>query len=552
MQMTAAEIYESVTNGGTSDFADLVTVLNENKPWCLIGGLAVNCYVEPVYTVDVDLVVVAANLPQIEAALVTPFEHSTNAQRSSSKLNIQFTTDSRYQDFLAKAAEREVLGLYIPVTSLEDIIRGKVWAWQDATPQLSKRKKDELDHPNRRSVSTAAVSSSQANRGATMRSVSHAVAGVLIVAALILARSPSCFAQADPASEPAVLAVAKVLPAVVNINTERVVRRTVRDPFEDVYAQFFGYNRIRPRQIRQTLQSLGSGFIIDPGGYIVTNQHVVERAADLKIHVTTNDGKTYNAHYIAGDDKTDLAFIKIDAQSAFPFISLDNISPNLLGQTVIVVGNAVGYGSSISRGVLSAVKRNITVDDTEYKDLVQTDAAINPGNSGGPVIDVSGRLVGIASAKMAFTPQGVPTQGLGFAIPAQVVRESVNRFKKTARIQPTTKTVPVTEETSTSNAEKLFGMQLQNLSQELSNALGYAKGRGVLIAAVEPGSPADEAGAERGLVIYRVGKYDVSSVKEVEELLRSVDSGADVEFAVGVIGADGKNRQLANVSLKAR
>ena len=368
----------------------------------------------------------------------------------------------------------------------------------------------------------------------------------------MLAMSASCFAQADPASEPAVLAVGKVLPAVVNINTERVVRRTVRDPFEDVYAQFFGYNRIRPRQIRQTLQSLGSGFIIDPGGDIVTNQHVVERAADLKIHVTTNDGKTYNAHYIAGDDKTDLAFIKIDAQSAFPFISLDNISPNLLGETVIVVGNAVGYGSSISRGVLSAVKRNITVDDTEYKDLVQTDAAINPGNSGGPVIDVSGRLVGIASAKMAFTPQGVPTQGLGFAIPAQVVRDSVNRFKKTARIQPTTKTAPVTEETSLSNAEKLFGMQLQNLSQELSDALGYAKGRGVLIAAVEPGSPADEAGAVRGLVIYRVGKYEVSSVKQVEELFRSVDSGADVEFTVGVMGADGQNRQLANVSLKAR
>ena len=192
---------------------------------------------------------------------------------------------------------------------------------------------------------------------------------LLIASVLVLAFSASSFAQADPASEPAVLAVAKVLPAVVNINTERVVRRTVRDPFEDVYAQFFGYNRVRPRQIRQTLQSLGSGFIIDPGGYIVTNQHVVERAADLKIHVTTNDGKTYNAHYIAGDDKTDLAFIKIDAQSAFPFISLDNISPNLLGQTVIVVGNAVGYGSSISRGVLSAVKRNITVDDTEYKDL---------------------------------------------------------------------------------------------------------------------------------------------------------------------------------------
>jgi len=368
----------------------------------------------------------------------------------------------------------------------------------------------------------------------------------------MLAMSASCFAQAEPASEPAVLAVAKVLPAVVNINTERVVRRTVRDPFEDVYAQFFGYDRIRPRQIRQTLQSLGSGFIIDPAGYIVTNQHVVERAADLKIHVTTNDGKTYNAHYIAGDDKTDLAFIKIDAQTAFPFINLDNISPNLLGQTVIVVGNAVGYGSSISRGVLSAVKRNITVDETEYKDLVQTDAAINPGNSGGPVIDISGRLVGIASAKMAFTPQGVPTQGLGFAIPAEVVRDGVNRFRKTARIQPTTKTAPATNETSISRAEKLFGIQLQNLSQELSDALGYAPGRGVLIAAVEPDSPAEEAGIERGLVIYRTGKSEVNSVKQVEELLQSVDSGADVEFTVGVIGAEGQSRQLVKVSFKAR
>ena len=105
-----------------------------------------------------------------------------------------------------------------------------------------------------------------------------------------------------------------MLPAVVNINTERVVRRTVRDPFEDFTRNSSAITAVRPREIRQTLQSLGSGFIIDPAGYIVTNQHVVERAADLKIHVTTNDGKTYNAHYIAGDDKTDLAFIKIDAQ----------------------------------------------------------------------------------------------------------------------------------------------------------------------------------------------------------------------------------------------
>jgi serine protease Do len=375
---------------------------------------------------------------------------------------------------------------------------------------------------------------------------------LFIASVFICVGSMRCFAQADPASEPAVLAVAKVLPTVVNINTERVVRRTVRDPFEDFYSQFFGYNRGRTRQIRQTLQSLGSGFIIDPGGYIVTNQHVVERAADLKIHVTTNDGKTYSAHYIAGDDKTDLAFIKIDAQSDFPFINLDNISPNLLGETVIVVGNAVGYGSSISRGVLSAVKRNITVDDVEYKDLVQTDAAINPGNSGGPVIDLSGRLVGISSAKMAFTPQGVPTQGLGFAIPAEVVRDSVNRFKKIAQKRAGLKNEAARAETSASNAEKLFGMQLQTLSQELSDALGYARGRGVLITAVEPGSPADEAGMERGMVVYRVGKSDVTSVRQVEALLASIQSGSNVDFTVGVIRSGGQNRELGAVSLTAR
>ena len=145
-----------------------MTVLNRNKPWCLIGGLAVNCYVEPVYTVDVDLVVVAANLPQIERELeavgfkVRRFEHSTNAQRAGSKLNIQFTTDS--QDFLASANEREVLGVRIPVAGLEDIVRGKVWAWQDEQRTSTKRKKDALDlmriaeaHPKSRGLIPAEI-----------------------------------------------------------------------------------------------------------------------------------------------------------------------------------------------------------------------------------------------------------------------------------------------------------------------------------------------------------------------------------------------------------
>jgi serine protease Do len=360
------------------------------------------------------------------------------------------------------------------------------------------------------------------------------------------------FAQADPASEPAVIALGKVLPAVVNINTERVVRRRVRDPFEDFAAQYFGNYRSQPREITQKLQSLGSGFIVDPAGYIVTNEHVVQRAADLKIEVTMNDGKVYNARYITGDAKKDLAFLKIEAKADFPFIDLNNISPNLLGQTVLVVGNALGYGSSISRGVLSGSKRDITIEDVEYKNLLQTDAAINPGNSGGPVIDLSGKLVGVSSAKMAFTPQGVPTQGLGFAIPADTVRDSVTQFKEVAKNQPSPK--PKANETTepSSNAQRLFGMQLQNLTPDLTDALGYASGKGVLISAVEPDSPADRAGIQRGLVIYRIGRYNITTVKQAEGLLGRASSGSEVDFTVGIIRANGGGQAMETVPLTAR
>jgi acetolactate synthase regulatory subunit len=148
--MTATEIYESVTNGGSSDFAEVAVVLDRYRPWYLIGALAVKCYVEPVYTVDVDLVVVKASLERIGRELepagfrVKELEPSMNAQRSGSKLNVQFTTDPRYQEFLDSATEREVLGMRVPVAGLKDL-RGKVWAWQDEQRRSTKRKKVELD-----------------------------------------------------------------------------------------------------------------------------------------------------------------------------------------------------------------------------------------------------------------------------------------------------------------------------------------------------------------------------------------------------------------------
>jgi hypothetical protein len=149
--MTESEIFESVTSGGSSDFATLVNILNRHSPWCLIGGLAVNCYVEPVYTLDADIVVVSSELQEIKNELVSAgfevqdFPHSLNARMPGSDLRIQLTLDPRYQEFLTTSENLEVLGQQVPVASLENVARGKVWAWSDNQRRASKRKKDELD-----------------------------------------------------------------------------------------------------------------------------------------------------------------------------------------------------------------------------------------------------------------------------------------------------------------------------------------------------------------------------------------------------------------------
>jgi hypothetical protein len=149
--MTASEVFEAVTGSGSSDFALVVGILNRRGAWCLIGGLAVNCYVEPVYTLDADIVVIASELPAIKDELINAgfsveeFPHSLNARMPKSDLRVQFSIDPRYQEFVNETTIRDVLGQQVPVASLANIVRGKIWAWTDEGRRLSKRKKDELD-----------------------------------------------------------------------------------------------------------------------------------------------------------------------------------------------------------------------------------------------------------------------------------------------------------------------------------------------------------------------------------------------------------------------
>jgi serine protease Do len=231
-----------------------------------------------------------------------------------------------------------------------------------------------------------------------------------------------CQALCDAAELPApssarrdatVLAIEKAYRTVVNISTERIVRRGYRDPFEDLLYEFYGYRR---PQRTYTSYSLGSGVIVERSGYIVTNQHVVERAS--KISVTLADGSKHEARYVNGSTKHDLAVLKIEPKQPLQAIELAADGDLLLGETVIALGDPYGLENTISHGVLSAKNRKATWEgEVVFEDMLQTDAAINPGNSGGALINLDGRLIGINTAMMA------EAQGIGFAIPVKRVRQ---------------------------------------------------------------------------------------------------------------------------------
>lgn len=274
---------------------------------------------------------------------------------------------------------------------------------------------------------------------------------------------------------------------VVHISTSAIVKGNnfQRNPFFD---RFFPD---MPKERRQS--ALGSGFIISEDGYIVTNNHVVEKAD--KIRVTLYDEREFDAEVIGTDPRTDLALIKIEG-SDLPRVIMGDSEKLEIGDWVIAIGNPLGLDHSVTAGILSARGRDI-FGGTAYGQFLQTDAAINPGNSGGPLFDVDGEVIGINTAIVAGG------QGLGFAIPINLAKKVIKQLKATGKVQ-----------------RGWFGVGIQDVDRSLAESFGLPKGlRGVAITSVLDGSPADKAGIQEGDIILEVNDHPLRKATQLQQFV---------------------------------
>ena len=322
---------------------------------------------------------------------------------------------------------------------------------------------------------------------------------------------------------PVVVAVEKVGPAVVNISTEKIIEHqsspfpAFRDPFFDEF--FRDFMEPRPERYKQT--SLGSGVMIRPDGYILTNQHVVLRGSQIK--VTLADDREFDARLVGADSDSDLAVLKVEATDPLPHVTMGESNNLMIGETVIAIGNPFGLSHTVTTGVVSAVGRSLKTEDQTYYDFIQTDASINPGNSGGPLLNLSGDLIGINTAIYQ------KAQGIGFAIPINRARRVVTDLINFGEVH-----VP------------WVGAIVQDLTPELASHFGFRQRKGVLVRSVESDSPATESGVARGDVIVAVDGRDVHSAEEYDQRVRDHSEASEMEFSVI---REGQGRQL---TIKAR
>lgn len=313
--------------------------------------------------------------------------------------------------------------------------------------------------------------------------------------------------------------VEKVKPAVVNISTTEKVENKQRQKqmppgsLEDFFRQFMEQGQRR----RGPQHALGSGFIVDPSGYIVTNNHVIEDAA--KIVVTLDDGSEHPAIVKGRDAKTDVALLKIESKAPLPYVAFGDSDKARIGDWVIAVGNPFGLGGSVSAGILSARGRNL--NSGPYDNFLQIDAPINPGNSGGPIFDATGRVIGISTA--IYSPSG-GSVGIGFGVPSNLAGKIVAQLKDGGKVE-----------------RGWLGVSMQPMTESLAKAVGRKSADGVLVNEVMADGPAAKAGLRQGDVVVTMNGQSIKDPRDLATQVAALKAGDSAKLG---IWRDGRERNL--------
>ncbi|RLE03099.1 MAG: hypothetical protein DRJ11_05265 [Candidatus Aminicenantes bacterium] len=315
----------------------------------------------------------------------------------------------------------------------------------------------------------------------------------------------------------------KVGPAVVQIKASKVEKRTVTTwgdewPFNDWWERFFGIPREREQEFRAT--SFGSGFFISSDGYILTNNHVVEKAE--KVEVFTINKDKYQAKIIGTDPKTDLALLKVEA-SGVPYAQLGDSSQCQVGEWVIAIGNPLGMEHTVTAGIISAKGRQLrgSLNLPQYQDFIQTDAAINRGNSGGPLVNMKGEVIGITSIILAPTGGNI---GIGFAIPSNLAKKVIEQLKKNGRV-----------------IRGYLGVIVSDIDQDTMTVLKLDSKQGALVNNVQPGTPAEKAGLKVYDVIIAIDGQPIKNANDLSFRIAEIPPGKEVTIT---IIRDGKKKDL--------
>jgi Do/DeqQ family serine protease len=343
---------------------------------------------------------------------------------------------------------------------------------------------------------------------------------------LVLIFPPPGWGLNSERESPVVRAVRKVSPAVVNISSSYEVRKRANpfsgfgmDPFfEEFFKDFFDPRYERRRQST----SLGSGVIIDgKRGFILTNAHVIERSGNIK--VVLEDEREFEAKIVGADPDSDLAVLQIDSATRLPAIEMGSSDDLMIGETVIAIGNPFGFSHTVTTGVISAVDRSIRSDERVYLDFIQIDASVNPGNSGGPLLNINGDLIGINTAIYA------KAQGIGFAIPINKAKKIISDLIQFGEVIQT-----------------WIGITVQNLDKKLAGYLKVPGKKGVMVKALESGSPASSAGVKEGDIILAIGNKKISSVQDYWSVKKTYAAGDTLKAQIW------RNGKTETVSIKSR